>query len=234
MKNKIKTKRIKYYPLGKRFLDLSLSLFLLLLTLPTMVIVAVVLFVQLKQYPIFIQERGITLESYRYKIIKFRTMKQSGNTVGGSRLSNNIFYKPELTSNLTKFSNWLRKTGLDELPQLLNVVFGNMSLIGPRPLMLIDLELMKKQYPEFYAMRESFNSVPGISGLWQIYGERDKGIENLIEHESNYEKKGSLIFDIKLILATIPIIVFASHSDAIPSSKITDTKFLNPIAQRTN
>ncbi len=140
----MKTEIIKYYPLGKRILDLTLSIVLLFLTLPIMVLVAVLLFFQLKQFPIFIQERGITLNNFRYKIIKFRTMQHNSTICSESNLSNNIFYKPELTSTVTRFSNWLRKTGLDELPQLLNVVVGNMSLIGPRPLMLIDLELMTK------------------------------------------------------------------------------------------
>ncbi len=184
-----------------------------------MILVSVVLFVQLKQFLIFIQERGITLNKFRYKIIKFKTMRANSPIGSESNLSNNIFYKPELTSKLSKFSNWLRKTGLDELPQLLNVVIGNMSLIGPRPLMLSDLKLMQKQFPEFYAMRQSFNCIPGISGLWQINGEREKGIENLIKLESTYEQKGSLILDIKLIFATSPIVVFASHSDAVSVKK---------------
>ena len=219
----IKT-QFNYYPLGKRLLDLTLSLVLIMLTFPLMVAIGIILLVQLKQIPIFIQERGITLNNFRYKIFKFRTMKQNRAVHAKDNVSNNIFYKPELTTELTKFGNWLRRTGLDELPQLLNVVFGQMSLIGPRPLMLSDLEIMKQNHPEYYAKRESFNRIPGISGLWQIYGQRDKGIENLIMLEAEYEKYGSLSFDIKLILATIPIIIFANHSDAISNRIKRDNK----------
>jgi len=213
MKNRV---HLKYYPKGKRLLDITLSIFLLLLTFPILVLVAVLLFIELKKSPVFIQERGITLNSFRFKIVKFKTIKHSKNVAINS--NNNIFYKPSLETSLTKFSNWLRKTGLDELPQLLNVVAGNMSLIGPRPLMLSDLELMKQKYPEFYAKRDQFFSKPGISGLWQIYGERDKGVENLIKLEAEYEKNSSLILDLRLMLATIPIVLFASHSDAISNS----------------
>ncbi|MBU1679135.1 MAG: sugar transferase [Bacteroidetes bacterium] len=200
-------------------MDLALSLFLLLFTLPVMLLCGIILCIQLKEFPIFIQERGITLDKFRYKIIKFRTMKKNKYNLSEDKESNNIFYKPEHSEKLTKFSKWLRITGLDELPQLLNVIRGKMSLIGPRPLMLSDLEILKQNYPEQYLKRESFNSKPGISGLWQIYGKREKGIDNLIDLENEYEKSGSFVMDLKLILATIPIIVFANHTDAILGSR---------------
>ena len=184
-----------------------------------MILISFALFIQFKQSPIFIQERGITLNRFRYKILKFRTIKKESSNKFIVKKSTNILYKPELTSKLTKFTNWLRKTGLDELPQLLNVFAGKMSLIGPRPLMLSDLEIMQQKHPELYEIRESFERIPGISGLWQIYGERNKGIENLILLETKYEKHGSLMLDIKLMFATIPIVVFANHSDSISSRK---------------
>jgi len=158
-----------------------------------MILISFALFIQFKQSPIFIQERGITLNRFRYKILKFRTIKKESSNKFIVKKSTNILYKPELTSKLTKFTNWLRKTGLDELPQLLNVFAGKMSLIGPRPLMLSDLEIMQQKHPELYEIRESFERIPGISGLWQIYGERNKGIENLILLETKYEKHGSLM-----------------------------------------
>ena len=219
------TKEFKYYPAKKRFLDLTLSLVLILLTMPIMFIVGIVLFAQFKQFPIFIQERGITLKSFRYKILKFRTMRQSTIFGGENGLSDNIFYKSTPEGNLTRFSNWLRKTGLDELPQLFNVVSGKMSLIGPRPLMISDLELMQQKYPEYYAKRETFNCIPGVSGLWQIYGERDKGIKNLIELETAYAKHRTIIFDVKLLFATLPIVVLANHSDSMTNKlKISENK----------
>ncbi|MBU0475418.1 MAG: sugar transferase [Bacteroidetes bacterium] len=211
--------QFKYYPLFKRLFDLILALTLIILILPIMILVAVLIFIKSKEFPIFIQERGITLNNFRYKIIKFKTIKERKSVGLEDRLNNNIFYKPELTSELTKFSNWLRTTGIDELPQLLNVVIGNMSLIGPRPLMLSDLEIMKREYPGFYKKRGTFNSIPGISGLWQIYGERRKGMENLIKLEEDYKRNASLLFDLKLMIKTIPIIIFANHSDSISSNR---------------
>ncbi|MFH1527180.1 MAG: sugar transferase [Bacteroidota bacterium] len=139
-----------------------------------MLIFGIILSIQLKNFPIFIQNRGITLNKFRYKIVKFRTMKQNNAALSEAKVSSNIFYKPELNEKLTKFSKWLRIRGLDELPQLFNVITGKMSLIGPRPLMQSDLEILKQKYPVQYLKRELFNSVPGISGLWQIYGQREK------------------------------------------------------------
>jgi hypothetical protein len=120
-----------------------------------------------------------------------------------------------LKGEVTKFAGWLRKTGLDELPQIFNIFFGQMSFIGPRPLMLKDLEIMKKEYPENYKERELMNSKPGLSGMWQIFGNRDHGVENLIGMDYLYDKYKNISLDFKLIISTIPIVLLSNISDAI-------------------
>ena len=108
----------------------------------------------------------------------------------------------------------LRKTGLDELPQLINVLKGDMSFVGPRPFSLSDLEIIKNEYPEIYNERVSFNTKPGITGLWQIEGNREEGIRNLIFLEKEYESKKSFLYDLSLVVKTIPVVFLANHSDA--------------------
>jgi lipopolysaccharide/colanic/teichoic acid biosynthesis glycosyltransferase len=145
-------------------------------------------------------------------IYKFRTLRSNKNIV-----SNSVFYKREFNGLLTRTGKFLRTSGLDELPQLVNVLKGEMSLIGPRPLSHKDLLLLKKTEPEYYMRREKLNCKPGISGMWQIYGNRDKGAKNLIELDELYEKRKNLLLDLTLLLKTIPLIFTSNHSDSIVS-----------------
>ena len=119
---------------------------------------------------------------------------------------------------------WLRKTGLDEITQLINVLKGEMSLVGPRPLTISDLEIMKKYEPEIHKRRQQLQSKPGITGYWQIFGDRNKGLENLLLLDEFYESKKSLLFDLKLIMSTIVLVMTAKHSDSIIDARKTNSK----------
>lgn len=205
-------KPISYYSIFKRIFDLVLSVFLSILLAPFFVLVCIIIFLETGNSPIFAQQRGLILEGNEFRIFKFRTLRHSNLAI---KESSHIFRKDDL-SGLVTFSGFvLRRTGLDELPQLLNVLLGEMSLVGPRPLSLWDLQMMKKNDPDLYERRKSINSKPGITGYWQIYGNRQKGVHDLIEADEHYEKNKSFIFDLFLITMTIPIMFFTKHSDAI-------------------
>jgi len=198
----------------KRVFDILLSTFFLILSMPLIVVASLILIVQFRKLPIFLQERGLTLDLHRLKILKLRTI--GGNEIDNAAGTNkNILFKNDLSPNTTLFSRWLRKTGIDELLQLLNVLSGKMSLVGPRPLMISDLHIMKEDHPSFFYSRTKVTTNPGITGMWQVYGERSDGIKNLIDLDMFYEKNISLKLDIKILLKTIPIMLFAKHSDAI-------------------
>jgi len=201
----------KIYLFNKRLFDIFFSALFIVLSLPLQIIIFVIQFFELKEFPVFIQKRGLTLEKDLFHLIKFKTLKTLPSNSG----EHNIFLKTKLEKYIGPFSRILRKTGLDELPQLYNVLFGTMSLIGPRPLMVSDLELMKRQYPSHYRIRSKFNSKPGLSGMWQLFGNREEGIENLIEIEKLYEINRSLILDFKLLFYTFSAIIFERNSDAI-------------------
>ena len=158
------------------------------------------------------QQRGLTLEGPEFKIYKFRTLKNSKLTL---KESTHIFEKEDLSGLVTVTGFVLRKTGLDELPQLINVLIGEMSLVGPRPLSLWDLKMMKEDERDLYNRRMCIVSKPGITGYWQIYGNRQKGVPDLVEADELYEKNKSFVFDLFLISMTIPILFFTKHSDAI-------------------
>ncbi len=204
--------------MSKRIFDIIFSLLLLPVLLPLIIIFSVILIVVNKQSPFFIQERGITLDKYRLRIIKLRTIASSTSHKNNSSINKSIFFKSFHKQNISKFGSWLRKTGLDEIPQVFNVLKGDMSFVGPRPFMISDLKLLKKNDWEFYKLRNSFNSKPGITGLWQIFCNRDEGAKNLIALEKIYEDMQSFKYDLKVLVYTIPIVLTANNADAVFST----------------
>jgi lipopolysaccharide/colanic/teichoic acid biosynthesis glycosyltransferase len=198
----------------KRVVDIILSLIIIILTLPVQLIIAVVLILIFKENPLFIQSRGLTLEKFRFTIIKFKTIHSKQALLNHNPRTKDIFLLPELSGGLKPFARFLRKTGLDELPQIYNVLLGQMSFVGPRPLMINDLEIMKNEFLHYYELRNSINSKPGITGVWQIIGDRSLGAENLIGLDIFYDENKSLLLDFKIFLTTIPLIIFAKNSDA--------------------
>lgn len=201
----------------KRLFDILLSIILTPIIIPIIIVLAIILILINKQSPFLIQERGITLEKFRLKIFKLRTIKDL-HTHKYTTNNKNIFFKSFHQVNISRFGSLLRRTGLDELPQVFNVLIGNMSFVGPRPFMISDLKLLKRNDKEYYKLRNNFNSRPGITGLWQIFCNREEGAQNLIALEIIYEEMKSTKFDIKILLYTIPVILTANNSDAVFSS----------------
>jgi lipopolysaccharide/colanic/teichoic acid biosynthesis glycosyltransferase len=177
-----------------------IALTLIIISIPLQIIIALILFIELKENPFFIQERGITLSSGRFKMIKFKTVK---NESIQKRPSAREFLKPIEENLVTNFARFLRKTGIDELPQLIHVLSGQMNIVGPRPLMIRDLEIMKEKFPNEYEKRSTLNLKPGITGLWQLYGDKSKSVESLIKYDLLYNQKKSFTDDLKIILSTI-------------------------------
>lgn len=204
--------------LSKRIFDILLSITLLPVVLPLIVIFSLILIIELNNFPFFVQERGITLDKFKFKIIKLRTIK--GNDKKKQHSSKSVFFKPQFIEDVPKFSGWLRRTGLDEIPQIFNIIKGDMSFVGPRPFMLSDLKLLKKHDWEFYKIRKNLDSKPGVTGLWQIFCNREEGAKNLIVLEKIYDEMKSVKYDIKILLYTLPVIITANNADSIFSSKV--------------
>lgn len=207
------------YIKSKKIFDSSLSLILILLLLPVFVLITILIFLQTGESPVFIQERGISLTKNKFRIYKFRTMiKRSNNSIEVDS-NYSILNKPQDRKYVYPFGIFLRKTGIDELPQLFNILKGEMSFVGPRPLSLEDLSCIKQNYPAFYFEREEINLLPGITGYWQLNKDYSGSIENLIALDKFYYKHKSFPLDLKLMFKTIPIMLSASHIDSILSSK---------------
>ncbi len=204
--------------LNKRAFDILLALFLLPVIFPFLLLFALILFSLDWQNPLFTQERGVTLSKFRFKIFKLRTIRKLDKKNKIGNIQKSIFIKSHHKKNISSFGSWLRKTGLDEMPQIYNVLKGDMSFVGPRPFMISDLKLLKKNDWEYYKFRESFNSKPGITGLWQIFCNRNEGAKNLIALEKIYKDMQSFKYDLKILLYTIPVVLTANNADAFYSA----------------
>lgn len=200
-----------WYAFVKRILDIFISFVLLIIALPGLLLFSFIIYLQTGLNPIYIQKRGLSLNKFQFNIYKLRTLYPSQK----HHTDSNIFIQNEFKDSIIPIGRFLRKTGIDEFPQLINVLLGNMSLIGPRPLANNDLNIIKETDNALYMRRESINVKPGITGYWQIFGNREKGFVNMVELEEYYKLNRSLSLDLFLMVMTVPLMLFAMHSDAI-------------------
>src|ERR1035437_281457 len=171
----------------KNGFDFLIGLIGLIIISPLFILIAAILFLTTKENPFFIQRRP-GKSGRVIKVTKFKTMndKRSGD---GSLLSDNL--------RLTNVGRFLRKTSLDEIPQLINVIKGDMSIVGPRPLAL--------QYYPFYTVNEHRRHTvkPGITGLAQINGRNGLDWEAKFNYDIEYVDKMSFLLDIKIMYKTL-------------------------------
>ncbi len=146
-------------------------------------------------------------------------MRKGINPNVTAKIYSSFLLKPHQKKYVFPFGKFLRKTGLDEMPQLINVIKGEMSIVGPRPLALQDLENIKKYFPKLYIERENINLLPGITGCWQLNKDESGSIENLVQLDKFYSQHKSFILDLKLFIMSIPITFTAKHKDSILASK---------------
>jgi exopolysaccharide biosynthesis polyprenyl glycosylphosphotransferase len=189
----------------KRTYDILLSLTGLIVAAPLFLIVS--LFIKLgSRGPIFFNQVRVGRHGKLFNIYKFRSMHQDAEQITGPTMS----FKND--SRVTRIGKIIRKTRLDELPQLWNVLKGDMSFVGPRPERPMFVEKFKKQIP-YYTQR--FSLRPGITGWAQIrcpYASTIEQTLNKLRFELYYLKNFSLLFDLTIILRTIKVVLFARGS----------------------
>ena len=174
----------------KRFLDLILSLCALIILSPLFLIVSVGVLIS-DGSPVFFRQKRVGKNNELFEIYKFRTMKRGTENVASNDLS-------DADVKITRFGKILRATSIDELPQLLNILNGSMSLIGPRPLIPEETRIRE--------LREKYNvySVrPGITGWAQVNGRDNVSAEKKALLDKEYVEKQSLMLDIKIFFMTI-------------------------------
>ena len=180
----------------KRLLDISVSLVALILFSPILLIVSVLILLD-DGKPIFYLQKRAGINGRTFNTIKFRTMIKDAEKNTGAVLSS------ENDPRVTKIGKFLRKTGIDEVPQFVNVLRGEMSVVGPRPERPELIEKIKKDVPN-YDIR--LNVKPGITGFAQIYGKYDTPFEEKLKMDIAYVKQKYLFFaDIYVILNTVKL-----------------------------
>ncbi|TDT67862.1 exopolysaccharide biosynthesis polyprenyl glycosylphosphotransferase [Hypnocyclicus thermotrophus] len=184
----------------KRIFDFLLAILIFILTFPIMLVSAVIIKLESKGPILFIQER-IGLGNKSFKIVKFRSM-----TVDAEK--NGPQWAQKKDNRVTKFGKFMRKTRIDELPQLWNVIKGEMSFIGPRPERKYFIDILEKEIP-YYNVRHSVK--PGLTGWAQVkypYGASVEDALRKLEYDLFYIKHQNFIFDIIIIFKTVKTVVF--------------------------
>jgi lipopolysaccharide/colanic/teichoic acid biosynthesis glycosyltransferase len=176
----------KRYDAQKRVLDVVLALALLVLSLPIQVLIAIAIAIRLGR-PVFFRQPRPGLNGVVFTLVKFRTMEVAGGS----------FLPTSDEARLTKFGCFLRATSLDELPTLLNVIKGDMSMVGPRPLLVSYLP----RYSAHQARRHEVR--PGVTGLAQVNGRNAITWEQKFQLDVEYVDNRTLRFDLRILLETV-------------------------------
>jgi len=189
----------------KRWLDFVLAAIATLILLPLFCVIAIAI-KSSSLGPAFFRQERMGLQGKVFHVWKFRTMVQNAPTLQ-SRLehqnetTDGVMFKLSCDPRITPIGKWLRRTSLDELPQLFNVLLGQMSLVGPRPLPLRDTS----QFESWHHIRHQV--LPGITGLWQISGRSTiKSFDDAVRLDLHYIDNWSLNLDLEILLETIKIV----------------------------
>jgi exopolysaccharide biosynthesis polyprenyl glycosylphosphotransferase len=189
----------------KRAIDIAGAAIGLLTLSPLMLLIAAAIRLTSQGPVIFGQER-YGRNKRRFRMYKFRTMVSNAEALQGDLEHRNEVAGPAFKikddPRVTRVGRFLRRTSLDELPQLFNVLRGEMSLVGPRPLPQRDVS----RFEEGWLMRR-FCVVPGLTGLWQINGRSNTSFDKWVEHDLSYIDKWSLTLDLKIMAQTIPAVL---------------------------
>jgi len=174
----------------KTLLDRSLALFIIVLTLPLWLFISLLIKLTSPGPVFFLQER-VGYKGRIFKMIKFRSMYNSSKKFAGAP------HSPQ-DERITSMGRWLRRTSMDELPQLINVFLGEMSLVGPRP----EMPFIVESYEPW--QRKRLDVMPGITGLWQIQGRtKEAPIHAHLEFDFYYILNQSLLTDLKILGQTM-------------------------------
>jgi len=207
----------RIYFLIKRLFDFVVSLVALILLTPLLILIAVVIMLN-SPGPFIFRQTRIGKGGTPFTCYKFRTMTDGADQTvyeqfikdvmhsvpGSDKDSKDVPFRLKtgwVDSRITRSGRWLRITSLDELPQLFNVLRGEMSIIGPRP----DMPLSVEGYTEFE--RRRLEVLPGITGLWQVSGRANLTVRQMFELDVRYVEEKSLWLDLEIFLKTIPAVL---------------------------
>jgi len=200
---------VRQLPLWKDVLDVIFGVVALILLSPLFLLIAIYIKV-VSPGPVFFKQERVGFRGKKFLCWKFRTMKVDNDAKeheeylksliqGGDQAMVKLDAKKD--PRIIPFGGILRQTGLDELPQLFNVVLGDMSLVGPRPC----LPYEAKEYDRWHS--ERFDTIPGLTGLWQVSGKNRTTFREMMRYDIRYARRMSLRMELQILFVTIPAII---------------------------
>jgi lipopolysaccharide/colanic/teichoic acid biosynthesis glycosyltransferase len=189
------------YRIGKRVMDVALTLFGLVAILPVLAIVAIAIKLDTRG-PVFFVQTRVGKDGRIFGMVKFRSMVVNAESLlaGLQGDRDGLCFKSKDDPRITRVGRFLRRTSLDELPQLWNVLKGEMSLVGPRPALPREVAA----YPA--PARERLAALPGITGEWQVSGRADISFDDMIALDVDYVRHPSLRRDISILFRTVRVV----------------------------
>ena len=206
---------MRNYRFLKRFLDLTICLAILPFVLPTIILFSIIIILDSPGWPIFSQVR-IGKDCKPFCMYKLRTMRIEydngmdqktmksyivGEVDHSDKMHSRAIFKPPIEDNITRVGRFLRNTSLDELPQLFNIIKGEMSVVGPRPNVPWEVEAYKDWH------YERLEVLPGITGIAQVSGRSSITFDELVSYDLKYVRNQSLRYDLIILLKTIWIVL---------------------------
>jgi exopolysaccharide production protein ExoY len=196
-----------------RTLNVSVALALILFFLPLMLVIAAIIVIA-NPGPVFFSQRRIGRGGEIFRCFKFRTMVTDAEARLAALLQNDPEARVEWARDhklrkdprVIGIGSFLRKSSLDELPQLFNVLRGEMSLVGPRPIVPAEIERYGRHFSAYCCVS------PGITGLWQISGRNDVSYRRRVAFDVAYSRSRSVFLDIKILALTLPSVLLARGS----------------------
>lgn len=200
-----------YYQVSKRLLDIILSVVGLIFFFPLCLLCAVAIVIESPGPVLADTPKRVGRRGKLFRLLKFRSMIPNAHHL----LHNDPRFKKLLTEykrssyklhedpRITKFGRIIRKYSVDEIPQLFNVLRGEMSIVGPRPYYPDELEEQQKNYPETQVLvDEVLEAKPGVTGEWQVSGRSEINFDKRIKMDAEYARRKSILYDILIILKT--------------------------------
>jgi len=188
----------------KRAFDIAVSVAVALVGLPLWLLIALAIKLD-SRGPIFYLDRRVGVGEREFAMMKFRTMVAGADrmqtALEGRNEAEGALFKIRDDPRVTRVGAVLRRLSFDELPQVINVLRGEMSLVGPRPLPLRDHRMLEDWH------RQRYNVLPGITGLWQISGRSNLSFDDLVRLDFYYLENWSIWLDVAILVKTIPAVL---------------------------
>ena len=214
-RNKKKSYQKLSYSFIKNFFDLLFAFFVLIFGFPFFLIIALLIKLSSRGPIFFLQER-IGKNKKPFKCMKFRTMHPEAQDILKNLITNNEILRKEFEEThklkndprITNIGKFLRKTSLDEIPQFLNVLKLDMSIVGPRPIVKEEIKKYGSSISKIISIK------PGITGLWQVSGRNNLSYKRRVALDNLYVNNINFLIDIRIIFRTLGVIIFPSDRGA--------------------